>query len=105
MYRCMVRPLNAYSYATDGVVLPVRVAGHVALDFCNTLAGWGEPDPKEYLRGYRELVLWARDAGLVDAEAASRLADRGADGVLRRALRLREALRETVLGRDGWEVV
>jgi len=101
----MVRALNAYSYATDGVILPVRVAGHVALDFCNTLAGWDEPEQKDYIRGYRELVLWARDAGLVEPEAAERLKDREAPAILRRASRLRAALRETVLGRGGWAVV
>jgi len=98
----VVRALNAYSYATDGVVLPVRVAGNVALDFCNTLAGWDEPEQKDYIRGYRELILWARDARLVEPEAAERLKGRDAPAVLRRALRLRAALRETALGRDGW---
>lgn len=97
--------VSSYSYTADGAALPVRVAGDPALDFCNTLAGWGEPEPKEYLRGYRVLVLWTRDAGLVDGRAAARLATRDGAGVLRRALRLREALRETVLGRAGWEVV
>lgn len=97
--------VTGYSYETEGAVLPVRIAGHVALDFCNTLAGWGEPDPKEYLRGYRELVLWARDAGLVEAEVAARLASSDAPAVLRRALRLREALYEAVLGGEAWDVI
>jgi predicted RNA-binding Zn ribbon-like protein len=101
----VVSSLNACSYATDGVVLPVRVAGHVALDFCNTLAGWGELEQKDYLRGYRELVLWARDAGLVEPEAAERLKDREAPAVLRRARRLRAALRETALGGNVWAAV
>src|SRR6266508_127590 len=96
---------NAYSYTTDGAVLPVRVSGNVALDFCNTLAGWGEPEPKDYLRAYDELVLWTRDAGLVDPEAADRLRAREAPGVLQRALGLREALHEVALGREGWEAV
>ena len=101
----MVTGQTAYSYVTDGVVLPVRVAGHVALDFCNTLAGWGEPEPKDYLRGYAELVLWTRDAGLVDPEAAERLRIGAEPAVLARALRLREALYETVLKGSGWETV
>ena len=96
---------NAYSYATEGAVLPVRVAGHVALDFCNTLAGWGEPEPKDYLRGYPELVLWARDAGLVEAETAARLRTADAADVLARALRLRAGVYEAALGRGGWDVV
>ena len=97
--------VTGYAYSTDGAVLPVRVAGDVALDFCNTLAGWGEDEPKDYLLGYRELVLWARDAGLVDPAAAARLGARDAPGVLRRAVRLRDALRATVLGAGGWDAV
>jgi predicted RNA-binding Zn ribbon-like protein len=101
----MVTARTAYSYVTEGAVLPVRVAGHVALDFCNTLAGWGEPESKDYLRGYAELALWARDAGLVDPEAADRLRSRAEPEVLARALRLREALHEAVLMGDGWDTV
>ena len=33
----------------EGVPLPDPVGGHPALDFCNTRAGWGTADPKEYL--------------------------------------------------------
>jgi predicted RNA-binding Zn ribbon-like protein len=97
--------VSRYAYETNGAVLPVRVAGDVALDFCNTLAGWGEDEPKDYLAGYRELVLWTRDAGLVDADRAGRLADRDAPAVLARALRLREALRAAVLAGGSWELV
>ena len=92
-------------------MLPVRVSGDVALDFCNTAAGWGEPDRKEYLHGYDELVVWTRVAGLVDRERSRRLRARASDapeaaaGVLRRALRLREAVYETALGGTAWDVV
>jgi predicted RNA-binding Zn ribbon-like protein len=92
-------------------VLPLPVSGEVALELCNTAAGWGEPDPKEYLRGYDELVIWARESGLVErraaellrAEAAAR--PEAAAGVLARALALREAVYETALGGDGWRTV
>jgi predicted RNA-binding Zn ribbon-like protein len=98
-------------HVVDGVVLPVRLSGDVALDFCNTAAGWGEPDRKEYLHGYDELVVWSRVAGLVDREPSERLranasaAPRAAGGILRRALRLREAVYETALGGGAWEVI
>ena len=51
----------------EGVPLPDAVGGHVALDFCNTRAGWGEPAPKEYLTTPGVLALWARENGLVPA--------------------------------------
>lgn len=100
-----------YAYEVDGVVLPLRMSGEPALELCNTAAGWGEPEPKEYLRGYGELVLWARESGLVEpgaaewlrAEAASRRA--AATAVLGRALRLRAAVYATALGGDSWEAV
>ena len=101
----------SYSYVRDGVVLPVRLSGHVALDFCNTAAGWGGPDLKEYLIGYDALALWAADAGLIDVGQAKRLRaeararpSAGA-AVLRRALRLREAVYATALSGDAWETV
>ena len=103
--------MSAYSYETDGALLPVRVAGDPALDFCNTAAGWGEEDVKEYLRGYDELALWTRDAGLLAPDPAERLRaeaaarPREAQAVIRRALGLREALYQTALGGDAWSAV
>ena len=51
----------------DDVRLPKRIGGHVALDFCNTWAGWGEPpDPRrEWIPDYTRLVAWARFAELL----------------------------------------
>jgi predicted RNA-binding Zn ribbon-like protein len=101
----------SYAYEVDGIVLPVPVSGDVTLELCNTAAGWGEPDPKEYLRGYDELVVWARESGLVEARAAARLRAEAAarptaaKAVLARALRLREAVYAAALGSDGWDVV
>jgi predicted RNA-binding Zn ribbon-like protein len=74
------------SHLVDGVPLPDAVAGHPALDFCNTRAGWGTPEPKEYLTDYRALALWTRDAGLlasdtVDALLAGPVAPVGGDHV------------------------
>jgi predicted RNA-binding Zn ribbon-like protein len=103
--------LPSYRQLVDGVVLPVRVGGDVALDFCNTAAGWGWPDRRDYLRGYDELVVWAKAAGLVDPECAGRLRARGSEdtrvagAVLLRALHLRDAVYETAKGGSAWEGV
>jgi predicted RNA-binding Zn ribbon-like protein len=87
----------------EGVPLPDAVGGHVALDFCNTRAGWGEPAPKEYLRAPGVLTLWARENGLVPTARAE--AD---DESLRRALALREALYRCASGGStdaDWDLV
>src|SRR5919199_4355450 len=80
----------------EGVPLPDAVGGHVALDFCNTRAGWGDPRPKEYLTAPPVLGLWARENGLAAAAAGPR---RDEDDALARALALREALYECALHR------
>ena len=91
-------------HLVDGVQLPDQVAGHVALEFCNTRAGWGSPLPKEYLVSDRALVLWAADTGLRPIEAAALAqptngADRSGPPV-DRALALREAVYRCALGTD-----
>ena len=75
------------SELVDGLRIPLRLAGHPALDFCNTRAGWGDPEPKEYLGSLAHLATWARAAGLIETAPAGEDA-----AVLRRALALREAL-------------
>jgi predicted RNA-binding Zn ribbon-like protein len=103
------------SRSVDGVTVPVDVAGHPALDFCNTRAGWGSEQPKEYLISPEVLAVWSREAGLISATDAQRLTaaarsrpDQAAD-VLRRALALREAVYRTGLGTSAteadWELV
>ena len=54
------------SVVVDGLTLPISVGGHPALDFCNTRAGWGAPQPKEYLVSHSHLALWAAENGLLD---------------------------------------
>jgi predicted RNA-binding Zn ribbon-like protein len=102
------------SVVVDGLVVPVSVAGHPALDFCNTRAGWGAPAPKEYLHSHAHLVLWARENGLLAPAEAVRVGRAGrrdpaaGAAVLARALALRDALRPVVLGagrRADWAVV
>ena len=92
----------------EGVRLPRRVGGHVALDFCNTWAGWGDPpDPRrEWLSDYTRLVAWAHFAELLDPDTAARLrraAQRRPDeaaGVLTSARSLRTSLHAAALHPD-----
>ena len=56
----------------DGLAVPDAVAGHPALDFCNTRAGWGSHSPKEYLVEPRVLTVWAAASGLLPDGPSSR---------------------------------
>ena len=91
----------------DGYLLPAPVAGDPVLDFCNTRAGWGEPEPREYLTSYDHLVVWSREAGLVEPTLAERLRRLDGDRALGRALRLRDAIYEACTDPDdeAWDVV
>jgi predicted RNA-binding Zn ribbon-like protein len=91
----VVSTQTPYSRLFDGVELPLELGGHPALEFCNTRAGWGEDEPKEYLASYRHLVLLAQALGLVSATAAAALPDDAPD-VYARALRFRDALYATL---------
>jgi predicted RNA-binding Zn ribbon-like protein len=89
----------------DGVLLPVRLGGHVGLDFCNTWAGWGEPPSprREWIKTYEHLAVWAMSASLVTSDEAGRVRhaarrDPGrARGVLSAARRFRTAAHTMVL--------
>lgn len=93
----------------DGLLLPVPVAHHPALELCNTRAGWFTATPREYLVGYPELAVWARENGLVDesrTDALLREARRHPDqaaATLRAALRYRTLLHRAMVddGPDG----
>jgi predicted RNA-binding Zn ribbon-like protein len=95
------------SIVVDGLAVPISVAGHPALDFCNTRAGWGDPRPKEYLRGHAHVTVWARENGLIPAAAAARSRRLArdepvrAEEVVARAVRFRDALRAVLLGPAG----
>jgi predicted RNA-binding Zn ribbon-like protein len=94
----------------DGVVLPRPVAGHPALELCNTRAGWGEADPGEYLLSYRHLAALAHSTRLVTGTEARRLVaaareePAAAGRVLRQTLRFRQEL-YAVLTHDAGEVL
>jgi predicted RNA-binding Zn ribbon-like protein len=106
--------LPRYQRAVEGLVLPVPVASHLALDFCNTLAGWNGPQQREYLVTYDHLVVWAREAGLVDGASAASLQERAAKDApaARRELERARSLREHLYAactdtsdRPAWEAV
>ena len=83
------------SRLVDGIRLPHAVAGHPALELCNTRAIWWTTTPVEYLHDYPSLVVLARELGLLTAEetAELRAVDRadpsGGVEVLQQVLRLR----------------
>jgi len=85
------------------------VAGHVALDFANTLDWRFEPTRRvDLLSGYEQLLDFARQSGVVSASQARRLrartSERDAVRILRQAINLREAIdslfRSSALGRS-----
>src|SRR5881397_310386 len=67
------RTLSPFAESLDGLVLPVSLGGHPALDFCNTLAGWSDAKPGDYLRTYGHLSLWAEAQSLLEPGAGSKL--------------------------------
>jgi predicted RNA-binding Zn ribbon-like protein len=50
------------------------VGGAVCLDFVNTIGARASGSPRERLTRYRDLLVWSQRAGIVDADAAARLA-------------------------------
>src|SRR5215213_9435075 len=96
------------SHEFGGVRLPDAVAGHPALEFCNTRAGWGERQPKEYLTSAGVLLLWCLEHQLLPPATVDEVrAVVGRDPAagraqLESALALREAVYAVALGeRDG----
>ncbi len=70
--------MNAFAVRVDGLPLPAPMAGHPALDFCNTLAGWDDEIPGDYLRTYDHLAAFAAGWELVDDGVVAALRDRAA---------------------------
>lgn len=74
------------------------IGGHPCLDFVNTLRHRLGPQPQDLLRAYADLLSWGRQAGILPAREAAALLrqasarPRAAQGVVERAVRLREAL-------------
>src|ERR687894_855278 len=76
--------------------------GVVCLDFVNTVGSRLTDRHSEYLRSYEDLLVWARQAGLLapeETEGLSRQATldpEGARETLSRALALREAIHRLI---------
>jgi predicted RNA-binding Zn ribbon-like protein len=61
------------NHLVAGHLLPDHVAGHPALELCNTKALWGLPTEREYLTSFSVAALWAREHSLVTAAELRRL--------------------------------
>lgn len=85
------------NHRVSGQLVPDAVSNHVALELCNTRAGWGDPAPREYLVSYDALAVWAGDVGLLTSaevrglRAEARSHPRSAARALGSAVDLREA--------------
>src|SRR4051812_49349938 len=85
-----------------GLLLPVKVAHHPALELLNTRAWWGSSAPKEYLLTWAHADALAHDLGLVP-EAADPTP--GGDDDLAALLALRDALYATITGiAPAWRI-
>src|SRR5690242_21858623 len=77
--------------------MPNLIGGALSLDFVNTVDPRHASDRREYLDSYSALAAWGGHAGAVAADQAERLRaaaagdPAGAEPVLNRAIRLREA--------------
>lgn len=73
------------------------IGGALCLDFANTLYGHADVI-HEYLFDYRDLVLWSRHAGVLDAQEAGDLLSKReqvpaeSEAVFRQAVQLRETI-------------
>jgi predicted RNA-binding Zn ribbon-like protein len=85
------------NHLVDGRLLPDHVAGHVALELCNTKALWGLSTEREYLVDFEVLALWAREHRVLTPDETrmlreAGLSDREQAAALRRVRSLRAAL-------------
>ena len=86
------------SHLVEGRPLPDAVAGHPALELCNTRAIWGSPAPKEYLHDYLTFALWAREHEILTPDETEALRDwsstdaQQAQRELHRVLRVRDLI-------------
>jgi SARP family transcriptional regulator, regulator of embCAB operon len=105
------RPTPVYAVEVRGHWLPWAVGGHPALEFCNTLAGWGDSalTNGEWLRGYETLAVWAGYHDLADERTVSALIERAhhdpteAEATLRDARVLRSHLYDALTDVDDEE--
>ena len=90
--------MPAHYVFEEGLALPALVAGHPALEFCNTLSGWDAPPGSDYLTSYDHLAVWAGHVKLLPRDHVDRSRTsaqrqpRDAAGVLERARQVRADL-------------
>ena len=95
----------------EELVLPVLLAAHPALDFCNTRSGWNGGLEGEYLLAYDHLAVWAGFAGLLSGDRVQQLRDRArrhpaaARGALRRAHDVRGRIYRALLAAEDGAVL
>lgn len=93
-------PAPPYAVRVRDQWLPWQAAGHPALEFCNTFAGWGWPAVPggEWLRSYQTLAVWSGYVGLADQQSVTRVIEQAqrepgaAAAVLAQARVLRQGL-------------
>jgi predicted RNA-binding Zn ribbon-like protein len=66
------------NHLVEGRLLPDHVAGHLALELCNTKALWGLPTEREYFVDFTVAVLWAREHGVITPSEGRRLRNESA---------------------------
>jgi predicted RNA-binding Zn ribbon-like protein len=90
--------MPAHYVFQDGLALPALLAGHPALEFCNTQSGWDVRLGSDYLTSYDHLAVWAHHVKLLPRDhvdrsrAAAQCQPRDAAEVLERARQLRADL-------------
>ena len=62
-----------FAREVHGLTLPSPVAGHPALELCNTFVAWDEPQTADYLLSYRHLAVLADDLGVTPPGALPEL--------------------------------
>lgn len=96
-------PAEDHYVIVDEIALPAPLAGHPALHFCNTFAGWNGGIEGDYLKGYDHLAVWAGYAGLLSAERVAQLREHARGhpaagrGALRRARGARARIYDALL--------
>jgi predicted RNA-binding Zn ribbon-like protein len=71
-------PKTAQSRRSSGTLIPReeiahQIAGHLALDFCNTAGEHLAERPDELLRDWESFLRWATQVGLIELESYSEL--------------------------------
>lgn len=86
--------LPPYAVRVGAVLLPKPIAGHPALELCNTIAGWDDPDRKDWLHDDEHLAVWMEFTGVLER------CPRGGEAVLDEVRALRDVAYRLLRHRD-----